>query len=43
MADKPTRYDKNFKQSIVLLHNNGKSQSALCKEYGVSRSIKQMN
>ena len=33
------RYDEEFKRTIVNLYQNGnKSQSALCKEYGVSMS-----
>ena len=32
-----TRYDEEFKRTIVNLYQNGgKSQAALCKEYGVS-------
>ena len=31
-------YDEDFKKSIVMLHQNGKSQSALAKEYGISLS-----
>ena len=31
------RYDEEFKRTIVnLYHNGGKTQEALCKEYGVS-------
>lgn len=33
-----TKYDEDFKKSLVLLHQNGKFQAHLCKEYGVSRS-----
>ena len=34
-----TRYDEEFKRTIVNLYQNGgKSQSALCKEYGVSQT-----
>lgn len=34
-----TRYDEDFKRTIVnLYHNGGKSQAALCKEYGVSQT-----
>ena len=34
-----TRYDEEFKRTIVNLYQNGtKSQSALCEEYGVSMS-----
>lgn len=29
-------YDEDFKKSLVSLHQNGKTQTALCKEYGVS-------
>ena len=31
-------YDEDFKKSIVTLFQNGKSQSPLSKEYGVSLS-----
>ena len=32
-----TRYDEEFKRTIVNLYQNGgKSQATLCKEYGVS-------
>ena len=27
-----TKYDEDFKKSIVSLHQNGKTQSQLCKE-----------
>lgn len=30
------RYDEDFKKSIVALHQNGKSQVQLSKEYGIS-------
>lgn len=30
------RYDEDFKQSLVSLYHSGKSQTELCKEYGVS-------
>ena len=33
---KQPTYDENFKKSIVNLHQNGKSQSELHREYGVS-------
>ena len=36
MANKQTRYDEDFKKSLVALYQNGKTQAALCKEYGVS-------
>lgn len=32
------RYDDDFKQSLVNLYQTGKTQSELCKEYGVSHS-----
>ena len=31
-------YEEEFKKSIVALHQNGKSQSQLSKEYGISTS-----
>lgn len=30
------KYDEEFKQSLVSLYHGGKSQTVLCKEYGVS-------
>lgn len=34
-----SRYDEEFKRSLVNLYQNGiKTQSALCKEYGISSS-----
>ena len=33
-----TKYDEDFKKSLVSLHQNGKTQSQRCKEYGVSQS-----
>lgn len=38
MAGKIPKYDEDFKKSIVSLHQNGKSQSELCREYGISLS-----
>jgi len=32
------KYDENFKKNIVTLHQNGKTQTELSKEYGVSIS-----
>ena len=32
------KYDEEFKKSLVSLHQNGKTQTALCKEYGISAS-----
>ena len=36
MVEKAPKYDETFKKSLVTLHQNGKSQTSLCKEYGVS-------
>jgi transposase len=33
---KYTKYDEEFKRSLVNLHNGGKTLTALTKEYGVS-------
>lgn len=33
-----TKYDEDLKKSLVSLHQNGKTQSQPCKEYGVSQS-----
>jgi len=38
MSTKSSKYDEDFKKSIVSLFNNGKSQSDLSREYGVSVS-----
>ena len=32
------KYDEDFKKSLVSLYQNGKNQSRLCREYGVSKS-----
>ena len=32
------KYDKDFKKSLVSLHQTEKTQARLCKEYGVSKS-----
>lgn len=32
------RYDDEFKSSLVTLYQNGKTQTQLCKEYGVSQT-----
>ena len=32
------KYDDDFKKPLVSLHQTGKTQSQLCKEYGVSQS-----
>lgn len=34
------KYDEDFKKCLVTLHQNGKSQTQLCKEYGVSMSAR---
>lgn len=37
--DKPIpKYTEDFKYSLVSLYRNGKSQSQLCAEFGVSHS-----
>ena len=36
MPTRQTRYEEEFKRTLVELHHNGKSQTALSKEYGVS-------
>ena len=37
-AEKKNQYDEDFKRSLVTLYHNGKTQTQLCKEYGVSQS-----
>lgn len=37
-ANNYTKYDEDFKKSLVFLHQNSKTQAQLCKEYGVSQS-----
>ncbi|NSM94148.1 transposase [Enterococcus faecalis] len=32
------KYDEDFKKSLVNLYHSGKTQSSLCKEYGVSQT-----
>ena len=39
MRKSPTRYSEEFKQSIVSLYQNGKTQSQLGKDYGISTSV----
>ena len=34
----PAAYDEDFKKSIVTLYQNGRTQSQLSKEYGISMS-----
>ncbi|MFR1105391.1 MAG: transposase [Acutalibacteraceae bacterium] len=37
-ANNYTKYHEDFKKSLVSLHQNGKTQTQLCKEYDVSQS-----
>ena len=37
-TNSPNKYDEDFKKSLVSLYHNGKTQTQLCKEYGVSQS-----
>ena len=37
-AAKKNQYDEDFKKSLVTLYHNEKTQTRLCKEYGVSQS-----
>ena len=32
------KYDEDFKKLLVWLHQNGRTQTQLCKEHGVSQS-----
>lgn len=32
------RYDEEFKRTLVALYHNGKTQSSLIKEYGISKT-----
>jgi transposase len=38
MGATQTKYDEGFKRSIVTLYQNGKTQTQIGKEYGVSTS-----
>jgi transposase len=38
MVKTQPKYDEDFKRSIVSLHQGGKSQSELSREYGISLS-----
>lgn len=38
MTNKQPQYDETFKKNIVTLHQNGKTQTELSKEYGISVS-----
>ena len=33
-----TKYNEEFKQSIVSLYNSGRSSTQICREYGMSSS-----
>lgn len=37
-TEKRNQYDEDFKKSLVSLYHNGKTQSQLYKEYGVSQT-----
>lgn len=36
--EKRNQYDQDSKKSLVSFYHNGKTQSQLCKEYGVSQT-----
>ena len=38
MTNKQPQYDETFKKNIVALHQNGKTQTELSREYGISIS-----
>ena len=38
MTNKQPQYDENFKKNIVAVHQNGKTQTELSREYGISVS-----
>lgn len=38
MGKSTPRYTEEFKRSLVTLYRNGKSQTQLCSEFGVSQS-----
>ena len=38
MTNKQPQYDETFKKNIVAIHQNGKTQTELSKEYGISIS-----
>lgn len=38
MTPKTNQYEENFKKNIVSLYQNGKTQTELSKEYGISIS-----
>lgn len=38
MGSTRNRYDEDFKKSLVSLYQDGKTQSSICREYGVSQT-----
>ena len=38
MQNNQPKYDERFKKNIVALHQKGKTQTELSKEYGISTS-----
>ena len=38
MGSTRNRYDEDFKKSLVSLYQEGKTQSSICREYGVSQT-----
>lgn len=38
MSKQGTRYDEEFKRTLIDLYHNGKTQASLVKEYGVSQT-----
>ena len=38
MGNRSQKYDDEFKKSLVSMYENGKTQSQLAREYGVSLS-----
>ena len=36
MTNKQPQYDETFKKNVVALHQNGKTQTELSREYGIS-------
>ena len=38
MGKPSPRYTEEFKKSVVSLYSNGKTQTQLCEEYGISSS-----
>ena len=38
MSSSTPKYDEEFKRTLVNLYHSGKTQAALCAEYGVSSS-----